>query len=201
MHTSPRAILMSKVGLWTLTILSLCLALTLAAEPSATASRDGLLYRRNFLPSIQPIITESNAAPKRLGYLARGGGMFSLTEGPEPKRPMHVLPPLPLVYNPQPLISGMAAVPLVETSAAPSLRVESHTFTLPTTLPGDPLQPSLPGAFSPQPSTLNPMAVIRMFQTQVGNDRNTTGILLNDVPSLYQVPTHRGSSAAYELKR
>ncbi len=169
--------------------------------------------RRTALPSLLGLLAASALvaaplppAPRATGYLARGGGLISLVESPEAKRPVAVLPPLPLVYNPQPLVSGLAAVPLVEAAAAPSMRAESHTFTLPAVLPPIPgagaMGPAIPGgAFSPQPSTLSPLAVIRMFQTQVGGDRNTTGILLNDVPSLYQTPTHRGSSAAYELKR
>ena len=55
------------------------------------------------------------------GYLARGLGGFKLGEAPPPKRPTKPLPPLPIVYNPQPGRSG-PALP----SGSPSGRTDSR---------------------------------------------------------------------------
>ncbi len=133
------------------------------------------------------------------GYLARGLGGFKLSEAPPPKRPTKPLPPLPIVYNPQPGRSGHIAKPITQTAAQPEFRASSETHFLTPGAGGDgaPIVPVTP--IMPQQSMLNPQTLIHMFQ---GADGNTTMIPLNTEPSLYQLPAFpiRGSKAEYIRK-
>ena len=132
------------------------------------------------------------------GYLARGLGDFKLGEAPPPKRPTKPLPPLPVVYNPQPGHSGHAAKPITQTAAQPEFRASSEThFLTPGIGDSAPLVPVAP--IIPQQSMLNPQTLIHMFK---GADGNTTMIPLNTGPSLYQLPAFpiRGSKAEYIRK-
>ena len=133
------------------------------------------------------------------GYLARGLGGFKLSEAQPPKRPTKPLPPLPIVYNPQPGRSGHTAKPITQTAAQPEFRAssETHFLTPGASGGGAPLAPVTP--ITPQQSMLNPQTLIHMFQ---GADGNTTMIPLNTEPSLYQLPAFpiRGSKAEYIRK-
>ena len=133
------------------------------------------------------------------GYLARGLGGFKLGEAPPPKRPTKPLPPLPVVYNPQPGRSGLTAKPITQTAAQPEFRASSETHFLTPGMSGGggPMAPTSP--IMPQQSMLNPQTLIHMFK---GADGNTTMIPLNTGPSLYQLPAFpiRGSKAEYIRK-
>jgi len=133
------------------------------------------------------------------GYLARGLGGFLLSEAPPPKRPTKPLPPLPIVYNPQPGRSGHTAKPITQTAAQPEFRAssETHFLTPGANGVGTPTAPMTP--IVPQQSMLNPQTLIHMFQ---GADGNTTMIPLSTGPSLYQLPAFpiRGSKAEYIRK-
>jgi len=137
------------------------------------------------------------------GYLARGlggfKGKFKLEEAPPPKRPTKPLPPLPVVYNPQPGRSGHTAKPITQTAAQQEFRASSEThFQIPGASGGGaPITPVAP--IMPQQSMLNPQTLIHMFQSA---DGNTTMIPLNTGPSLYQLPSFpiRGSKAEYIRK-
>ena len=132
------------------------------------------------------------------GYLTRKLGSFKLSEAPPPKRPTKPLPPLPLVYNPQPGHSGHAVKPITQTVAQPEFRASSETqFLSPTVSGGGQIAPIAP--IMPQQSMLNPQTLIHMFK---GADGNTTIVPLNSGPSLYQLPAFpiRGSKAEYIRK-
>ncbi len=133
------------------------------------------------------------------GYLARGLGGFKLGEAPPPKRPTKPLPPLPIVYNPQPGRSGHTAKPIIQTAAQPEFRAssETHFLTPGASGGGTPITPVAP--IMPQQSMLNPQTLIHMFK---GADGNTTMIPLNAGPSLYKLPAFpmRGSKAEYIRK-
>jgi len=133
------------------------------------------------------------------GYLARGLGGFSLSEAPPPKRPTKPLPPLPIVYNPQPGRSGHTAKPITQTVAQQefSASSETHFLTPGASGVGAPITPV--ASIMPQQSMLNPQTLIHMFK---GADGNTTMIPLNAGPSLYQLPAFpmRGSKAEYIRK-
>lgn len=143
-------------------------------------------------------MTMAMAQESPTGYLARRLGGFKLSEAPPPKRPTKPLPPLPLVYNPQPGRSGHAAKPITQTAAQPEFRASSETqFLTPGLSSGGQMAPVAP--IMPQQSMLNPQTLIHMF---TGADGNTTIVPLNSGPSLYQLPAFpiRGSKAEYIRK-
>ncbi|MBR90085.1 MAG: hypothetical protein CMO66_02275 [Verrucomicrobiales bacterium] len=120
------------------------------------------------------------------GYLARGLGGLKLHEALPPKRPTKPLPPLPVVYNPQPGRSGHTPRPITQTAAQPELRATAQPAYIG---PAPVITADNPAASSPivpQQSLLNPRTLIHMFKK---TDSNTTMLIpLNSGPSLYQLP-------------
>ncbi len=144
-----------------------------------------------------PRVALAQEAPA--GYLARGLGSFTLRQAPPPKRPTKPLPPLPVVYNPQPGRSGHAAQPITQTAAQPEFSASSETQFMIPGAGGAPGAQAPVAPILPQQSMLNPQTLIHMFK---GADGNTTMIPLNAGPSLYQLPAFpiRGSKAEYIRK-
>lgn len=143
---------------------------------------------------------EAMAKPKPPGYLVRTTPRFNLEESTEAKRPVTPLPPLPVVYNPQPRLSGQAALATTQTAAKGEFRVESSTFFLQGQpgggrVPGMPLAPS---PLIPQQNMFNPQSILRYFTVPAGAGNAT---LIIDGPSLYQpTPIIPGSKAVYERR-
>ena len=156
-----------------------------------------VIYVIFFILSFSTAVANAQDVPT--GYLTRRLGGFRLSEAPPPKRPTKPLPPLPLVYNPQPGRSGHAAKPITQTAAQPEFRASSETQFLSPAVSGGGNQMAPIAPIMPQQSMLNPQTLIHMFK---GADGNTTIVPLNSGPSLYQLPAFpiRGSKAEYIRK-
>ncbi len=147
------------------------------------------------------LVSQAVAAPAPKGYLARSKPRFLLEEGAEAKRPVKPLPPLPVVYNPQPRLSGQTALPATQTAARPEFRVESNTMFF---QPGNALgginsaMPIAPSPMVPQQNMFNPQSILRYYTVPAGAGNATIVI---DGPSLFQpAPIIPGSKAVYERR-
>jgi len=147
------------------------------------------------------LASQAIAAPAPKGYLARSKPRFLLEEGAEAKRPVKPLPPLPVVYNPQPRLSGQTALPATQTAAKPEFRVESNTMFF---QPGNALggingaMPIAPSPIVPQQNMFNPQSILRYYTVPAGAGNATIVI---DGPSLFQpAPIIPGSKAVYERR-
>ena len=145
-------------------------------------------------------IAQPKVKPRPSGYLVRTTPRFQLEESTEAKRPIVPLPPLPVVYNPQPRRSGQASLPATQTAAKGEFRTESNTLLLPGQAIGGltPGMPLTPAPLIPQQSMFNPQSILRYFTVPAGSGNGT---IIIDGPSLYQpTPIITGSKAVYERK-